>query len=87
MVTIHPLTSVDSSMLQRLITGYETDEIYCITTSETDALTSFDLRLTPVPQRFVQRYAALAQTGRCFAAHDASQEAGSNRLRSSRSSA
>ena len=50
-VTIQPLTRVDSSMLQRLITGYETDEIYRVATSETDALTSFDLRLTPAPQR------------------------------------
>jgi hypothetical protein len=74
MVTIQPLTRVDSSMLQRLITGYETDEVYRVTTSETDALTSFDLRLTPAPQRLVkrydhqdettmQRYAALAQAG------------------------
>jgi ribosomal protein S18 acetylase RimI-like enzyme len=83
-LTIQPLTQVDQSVLQRLIMGYKTDEIYRVTKSETDALTTFELRLTALPRRFVkryghadtataQRYAALGLAGSCFAAYDASQ--------------
>lgn len=82
MVTIQPLTHIDRPVLQRLIAGYETDEIYRVIKSETDALTTFELRLTSLPQRFVKRYsaqdhaaaqhyAALVQAGNCFAAYDA----------------
>lgn len=71
-------------MLQRLITGYETDEIYRVKRSETDTLTTFEIRLTSLPQRFVkrydqldstttERYAAIVQTGHSFAAYDEGQ--------------
>jgi ribosomal protein S18 acetylase RimI-like enzyme len=84
MLTIQPLTQIDQPVLQRLIMGYETEEIYWVTKSETDALTTFELRLISLPQRLVkrythqdhataQRYAALVQSGSCFAAYDAGQ--------------
>jgi ribosomal protein S18 acetylase RimI-like enzyme len=84
MLTIEPLTHVEQSLLQRFITGYETDEIYRVTRSETDVLTTFELRLTKVRQPFVkrydppdsatfQRYAAIVQAGDSFAAYDDSQ--------------
>jgi ribosomal protein S18 acetylase RimI-like enzyme len=87
MLTIEHLTHVDQSLLQRLITGYETDEIYRVTRSETDALTTFELRLTKLRQPFVkhydppdstdsttfQRYAAIVQAGYSFAAYDDGQ--------------
>jgi ribosomal protein S18 acetylase RimI-like enzyme len=80
MLTIERLTQIDQSALQRLITGYETDEVYRVTRSETDALTAFELRLTALPRRFVkryrhldsdtvQRYAAIVQAGCSFAAY------------------
>jgi ribosomal protein S18 acetylase RimI-like enzyme len=82
MLTIQPLTQIDQSALQRLIMGYETDEIYRFTKSETEALTTFELRLTSLPQCCVkryrpqddataQRYAVLVQAGSCFAAYSA----------------
>jgi ribosomal protein S18 acetylase RimI-like enzyme len=84
MLTIQPLTQIDQPILQRLIVGYETEEIYEVTRSEADALTTFELRLTGLPQRLVkrydpqdsataQRYAAIVQTGHSFAAYDEGQ--------------
>jgi ribosomal protein S18 acetylase RimI-like enzyme len=84
MLTIEPLTHIDQPLLQRLITGYETDEIYRVARSETDALTIFEFRLTKVPKPFVkrygppdsatiQRYAAIVQAGCSFAAYDDGQ--------------
>ena len=70
--------------MQRLITGYETDEVYRVTKSETDALTTFELRLAPLPELFVkrygpqdsatvQRYATIVQAGCSFAAYEDGQ--------------
>lgn len=84
MLTIQSITHIDQSVLQHLIIGYETDEIYRITKSETDAMTIFEVCLTSVPQRFVkryspldsatsQRYAAIVQAGHSFAAYDEGQ--------------
>jgi ribosomal protein S18 acetylase RimI-like enzyme len=84
MLTIEPLTQIDQSVLQRLVTGYETDEVYRVAKSETDALTAFELRLTFLPQRFTkryshiggaaaQRYAPMVQAGYSFAAFDEGQ--------------
>jgi GNAT superfamily N-acetyltransferase len=81
MFTIQPLTDIDQSVLQRVITGYETDEIYRVTKSETDALTTIEVRLTPLPRHFVKRYnhldsataqhyAAIARAGHSFAAYE-----------------
>jgi ribosomal protein S18 acetylase RimI-like enzyme len=81
MLTIQPITHIDQSVLQRLIIGYETDEVYRVRKSETDAVTTFDVSLISLPQRFVkrygppdsataQRYADIAQAGHSFAAYD-----------------
>lgn len=50
-VVIQPITDIDQSVLQRLIFGYETDEIYRVTRSDADAVTTFELSLTSLPQR------------------------------------
>lgn len=84
MLTIQPITHVERAVLQRLIIGYETDEIYRVTRSETETVTTIEVRLTSLPERFVkryspvddataQRYAAMAQTGHSFAAYDDGQ--------------
>ncbi|MGZ6308442.1 MAG: GNAT family N-acetyltransferase [Ktedonobacterales bacterium] len=84
MLKIQPITHIDQSVLQRLVIGYETDEVYRITKSETATVTTFEVSLTSLPQRFVkrygsvdsataQRYAAIAQAGHSFAANDGDQ--------------
>lgn len=84
MLTIQPLAHIDQQVLQRLIIGYETDEVYRVTKSENDTVTSFEVSLTSLPRRFVkrygpldsttaQRYIAIAQAGHSFAAYDEGQ--------------
>lgn len=66
MVVIRPLSSIDASLLERLITrlitGYASTETYRVTRVETPDTIRFELRLTPLEQPFVKRYAPLDST-------------------------
>ncbi len=81
MVVIRPLSSIDASLLERLITGYTSSEMYRVTREETPDTVSFALRLTVLEQPFVkryspvnatelQRYSDLAAVGHAFGAFD-----------------
>lgn len=84
MLIIQPITQLDGGLLRRLITGYTTDAVYRASRTETDALTVFELRLTPLAQPYTKeygallddeaqrRYAALAAAGHAFGAFDGS---------------
>jgi ribosomal protein S18 acetylase RimI-like enzyme len=56
MVVIRLLSSIDTSLLERLITGYTSMETYRVTRVETADMIRFELRLTPLEQPFVKRY-------------------------------
>lgn len=56
MVVIRLLSSIDTSLLERLITGYTSMETYRVTRVETADTIRFELRLTPLEQPFVKRY-------------------------------
>lgn len=62
MVVIRPLSSIDASLLERLITGYTSTEVYRVIREETPDTIRFELRLTPLEQPFVKRYAPLDST-------------------------
>lgn len=81
MVAIRLLPSIDAALLERLITGYTSSEVYWISKEETDDTIFFELRLTPLEQPFVkryppldstelQRYRGLAATGNAFGAFE-----------------
>lgn len=80
MLSIQPLTQIEPSVLEQLVFGYETDEIYRVVKSETDALTTFELRLIALTQPYIKRWGkdldttqhwlALIQQGSSFAAFD-----------------
>ncbi|HEY7343469.1 MAG TPA: GNAT family N-acetyltransferase [Ktedonobacterales bacterium] len=59
MVVIRPLPSIDASLLERLITGYTSTEMYRVTRDETPDTIRFELRLTTLEQPFVKRYPPL----------------------------
>jgi ribosomal protein S18 acetylase RimI-like enzyme len=59
MVVIHPLYSIDTSLLEHLITGYMSTEMYRVTRAETADTFRFELRLTTLEQPFVKRYPPL----------------------------
>lgn len=59
MVVIRPLSSIDTSLLERLITGYMSTETYRVIRAETADTVSFELRLTALEQPFVKRYPPL----------------------------
>src|SRR6185312_16106044 len=59
MAAIRPLTDVDAQLLERLITGYVTTEVYQVVRDETPDAIRFDLRLTTREQRFIKRYSPL----------------------------
>jgi ribosomal protein S18 acetylase RimI-like enzyme len=62
MVVIRPLSSIDASLLERLITGYTSTEMYRVTRAETADTIRFELQLTPLEQPFVKRYPPLDST-------------------------
>lgn len=62
MAVIRPLSSIDTSLLKRLITGYTSSEMYRVTRVETADTIHFELRLTPLEQPFVKRYPPLDST-------------------------
>jgi hypothetical protein len=62
MVVIRPLSSIDVSLLERLITGYTSTEVYRVIREETPDTIRFELRLTPLEQPFVKRYPPLDST-------------------------
>jgi ribosomal protein S18 acetylase RimI-like enzyme len=62
MVVIRLLSSIDTSLLERLITGYTSMETYRVTRVETADTIRFELRLTPLEQPFVKRYPPLDST-------------------------
>src|SRR5690348_11863781 len=62
MVVIRPLSSIDVSLLERLIIGYTSTEVYQATKAETPDAISFELRLTALEQPFVKRYPPLDST-------------------------
>ncbi len=81
MAVIRPLSSIDASLLERLITGYTSTEVYRVTRAETPDTVHFELRLTPLEYPFVkryppldatelQRYRDLAAAGNAFGAFD-----------------
>src|SRR5690242_16158460 len=59
MAVIRPLLSIDASLLDRLITGYTSTEMYRVTREETPDAIRFELQLTPLEQPFVKRYPPL----------------------------
>lgn len=61
MVDIRPLSSVDQSLLERLIVGYTSDEAYQVIREETPDLVRFELRLVRLERPFVKRYPLDAQ--------------------------
>jgi ribosomal protein S18 acetylase RimI-like enzyme len=62
MADIRPLSSIDASLLERLITGYTSSETYRVTRTETPDTIRFELQLTTLEQPFVKRYPPLAAT-------------------------
>ena len=81
MAVIRPLSSIDAALLERLITGYTSSEMFRVTRAETPDTVSFELRLTPLEYPFVkryppldatelQRYRDLAAAGHAFGAFD-----------------
>jgi len=62
MVVIRPLPSIDASLLERLISGYTSSEMYRVTREETPDTFRFDLRLAALEQPFVKRYPPLDST-------------------------
>jgi ribosomal protein S18 acetylase RimI-like enzyme len=80
MLTIQPLTQIEPAVLQQLVFGYETNEIYRVVKSEADALTTFELRLFTLSQPYVKRWdedtattqhlLSLIHHGSSFAAYD-----------------
>lgn len=81
MAEIRPLREVDEQLLERLITGYSSNEVFRIVRDEMADLIRFELRLTPLEQPFVKRYPSreppemrryqeLATSGHCFGAFD-----------------
>ncbi len=62
MIVIRPLSSIDAALLERLITGYTSTEMYRVTRAETADTTHFELRLTLLEYPFVKRYPALDAT-------------------------
>jgi ribosomal protein S18 acetylase RimI-like enzyme len=80
MTDVRPLTHFDRTAFAAVAGGYTTTEIYRVAWSESDALTTFNLTLEPLPQpeqfRFplreedVGRYTALAPNDYCFGAYE-----------------
>jgi len=81
MVVIRLLSSIDASLLERLITGYTSSEVYRVTREETSDSIRFELQLTALEQPFVkhyppldstelQRYRDLAAAGQAFGAFE-----------------
>ncbi len=81
MVAIRPLSDLSTSLLERLIIGYSSAEVYRVTRDETPDAIHFELRLVPLEQPFikryppldateVQRYRALAAAGHAFGAFE-----------------
>ncbi len=62
MAVIRPLSSIDATLLERLITGYTSTEIYRVTREETPDSIRFELRLTSLEQPFVKRYPPLGSS-------------------------
>ncbi|HEX5547618.1 MAG TPA: GNAT family N-acetyltransferase, partial [Ktedonobacterales bacterium] len=62
MIVIRPLPSIDAALLERLITGYTSAEMYRVTREETSDTIRFELLLTPLEQPFVKRYPPLDST-------------------------
>src|SRR5690348_11527637 len=62
MVVIRPLSSIDASLLERLIIGYTSTEMYRVTREETAETIRFELRLTSLEPPFVKRYPPLDST-------------------------
>lgn len=62
MAIIRPLSSIDIPLLERLITGYTSTEMYQVTREETPDTIRFELRLTTLRQPFVKRYPPLDST-------------------------
>lgn len=62
MVVIRPLSSIDAALLERLITGYTSTEMYRVTRTETPDTIRFELQFTALEQPFVKRYPPLDST-------------------------
>ncbi|HEY1390132.1 MAG TPA: GNAT family N-acetyltransferase [Ktedonobacterales bacterium] len=62
MVVIRPLSDIDAALLERLITGYTSSEMYRVTRVETLDMIRFELQLIALEQPFVKRYPLLDAT-------------------------
>jgi ribosomal protein S18 acetylase RimI-like enzyme len=81
MAVIRPLSSIGAALLERLISGYTSSEMFRVTRAETPDTVGFELRLTVLEYPFVkryppldatelQRYRDLAAAGHAFGAFD-----------------
>jgi ribosomal protein S18 acetylase RimI-like enzyme len=79
MADIHPLTDVDAQLLERLISGYVSAEVYQVVRDEAPDAIRFEMRLATLKQPFVKhtvsrdpsevrRYRDLALAGHAFGA-------------------
>lgn len=62
MADIRALHAVDTHLLERLIAGYTSSEVYQVARHETPDTIRFELRLTALEQPFVKRYPLDAET-------------------------
>ncbi len=81
MIIVQPLTSLDSSNLKRVASGYTSDGRYVVTHTDSEDHTTFDLHFATLTQPYVrrydhyddgtlQRYQRVLNDGYSFGAHD-----------------
>lgn len=66
MADIRQLLAVDAHLLDRLIAGYTSSEVYQVARHETPGIIRFELRLTTLEHPFVKRYPPDAETSQYY---------------------